>query len=362
MRHSCAVCNVQVHHMLQQLPGGPNESEAVQEWLNQRSSTLKQIDVLDSKCVYRPSPPQYIDLQKDVVAFCSGLGQVDRLKAIAAGLLSHVGVYDSHATTEEQQQGSSAAVQEARMWLTSATAWSEQLACRFPAYTDIVQPVQLAVLEVCHGLALMVAAAEVQAIQSTGSSHRQSADGNLAGVVGGLLAFPTPIKQTTMTPAAAPGHYPAAALVPHTRTSPSTLALPSTQSITEVLMHSAASQQRRLDKPAAAAPSAAAADLTAYTWQMRSLRVALHVAVQELLLAGLPSLSNNQRNALNKGEAASAVPVSGLAAVHSVFDQLLKAWQQVKEFEAHEAEAAAQLYKHKTHTSTFLTDEVSCHL
>jgi hypothetical protein len=38
--------------------------------------------------------------------------------------------------------------------------------------------------------------------------------------------------------------------------------------------------------------------------------------------------------------------------------QLVSAWQSVKEFEAQAAEEAAQLFKHKTQSKTFLTEEV----
>ncbi len=52
-----------------------------------------------------------------------------------------------------------AAVQEAAIWQANAGAWMDRLARQYSAYLDIVQPVQLAVHELRHGLSLLSAAA-----------------------------------------------------------------------------------------------------------------------------------------------------------------------------------------------------------
>ena len=61
------------------------------------------------------------------------------------------------------QAGEDAAVQEAQSWQGSAAAWSRSLQRQHPLYADILGPVALGVHEACHGLSLLVHAAQLLA-------------------------------------------------------------------------------------------------------------------------------------------------------------------------------------------------------
>lgn len=130
------------------------------------------------------------------------------------------------------------------------------------------------------------------------------------------------------------------------------LASPQLQQLTGVLVQQQRSAQQGPGRSDAAA--AAYADLAAFTWQLQCAHAALLVSVQELLAAG-------------PAAAAAAATVGGsvsgdggcLGRVSMLMQQLVAAWQSVKEFEAQAAAEAAQLFKHKTQSKTFLTEEVS---
>jgi hypothetical protein len=104
--------------------------------------------------------------------------------------------------------------------------------------------------------------------------------------------------------------------------------------------------------------SVAAADLASFTLQLRTVHAALVVAVQELLESGTAA-------AAAATSAAAAVRVAdarkgvSLLAVDSLLQQLLSVWQSLKDYQEQAAAEAAQLFKHKTQTSTFLTEEVN---
>ena len=57
-----------------------------------------------------------------------------------------------------QQSKETPALQEAIAWQQNAGAWAEGLLQRFPLYTDLLQPVALAVYEIRAGLAIIVTA------------------------------------------------------------------------------------------------------------------------------------------------------------------------------------------------------------
>lgn len=56
------------------------------------------------------------------------------------------------------QSGDGSSFQQAESWVASASAWATRLLAAFPLYKDLLQPVALAVHEMCAGLALLVCA------------------------------------------------------------------------------------------------------------------------------------------------------------------------------------------------------------
>ncbi|KAF6262490.1 hypothetical protein COO60DRAFT_1699221 [Scenedesmus sp. NREL 46B-D3] len=235
---------MQVHFMMQQLPGGPDESAALQALSQQHAGLTARLQKLRGRCVPRPDPPQYLYLQQEVAAFSRGLADPQRLLAHTAAAAAAAGAQ---------------AVREAEMWDGSAAAWSKRTQASFPDYTDVLQPVLLSLME------------------------RQQ-------------------------------------------------------------------QQAR----SAAAAAAAAAELADFGWQLRTVHAALLVAVQEQLAAG-PAAAATAVCGPAPGSGSSSG--GGLGAVDAMLQQVLFVWQAVRAYEAAAAEEEAALFKHKTHSSTFLNEE-----
>lgn len=83
------------------------------------------------------------------------------------------------------------ALQEARSWQQNAAAWGDSLLKQFPLYTDLLQPVGLAVHEVRYGLSLMLHSVGLE------KTARDSAVTSQLGpaLVADLLAFPSRPQQ-----------------------------------------------------------------------------------------------------------------------------------------------------------------------
>jgi hypothetical protein len=113
-------------------------------------------------------------------------------------------------------------------------------------------------------------------------------------------------------------------------------------------------QQQALQVPGRSqAAVTASSDLAEFSWQLQCAHASLLVSVQELLAAGPAAAAS----AAGAGVSAGADSGS-LGRVYALMQQLVSAWQAVKEFEAQAAEEAAQLFKHKTQSKTFLNEEV----
>lgn len=347
-----AVC---VQHLQQQLPGGLDAAPAIKQLLQDRHAFSARLQQLRSRCVPRPDPPQYHHLQQEVSAFSRGLADPARLLAVGRALL---------APEAQSAQAAAAAAHEASSWDGSAAAWSQRMQAQFGLYLDILQPVLLAVLEIRQGLCLLAAgskaaqqaaAVEVHAHAAAGAGARNGSQ-QLVTITAGLLSFPPPLAPAAlelMQSSSSGGCCWAlcgatSSMVPAMPAS--MLAAPALQQLTGTLVHQ---QQQALQGPGRSETSAAAsADLAGFSWQLQCAHAALLVSVQELLAAGPAAAA----------AAACAGSVSGsgcLGRVHGLMQQLVAAWQSVKEFEAQAAAEAAQLFKHKTQTKTFLTEEVS---
>jgi hypothetical protein len=360
-----AVC---VQHLQQQLPGGLDAAPALQQLLQDRQGFSARLQQLHSRCVPRPDPPQYHHLHQEVSAFTQGLASPARLLAVGKTLLAAA----QGSTPAAVAAAPAAAAQEVSSWDGSAAAWSERMQRHFGLYLDVLQPVLLAVLEVRHGLCLLAAgsqaaqqAAEVDkaavhstAVSAVATSTSSSSSEQLVGITAGLLSFPPPLAPSALQVMQGPSSSSSSTWALFSSSSTglsavagSMLAAPQLQQLTGTLVHQ--QLQSQLGSTRTSAGTAAASDLAAFSWQLQCAHAALLVSVQELLAAG-PAASAAAKEQSRAGHADGGC----LGRVYAVMQQLVSAWQSVKEFEAQAAAEAAQLYKHKTQTKTFLTEEV----
>jgi midasin len=349
--------SIQVHYMMQQLPGAPDESASLKELTQQHDGLTVRLQKLRSRCVPRPDPPQYLYLQQEVAAFSRGLADPQRLLTVGTALLQSCSADGSNTAAA----GGVHAVREAEMWDGSAAAWAKRMQGIFPDYVDVLQPVHLALLEVRQGLALLVAGSQAaqQAAAAAAADGSSSSSGQLMALTAGLLSFPPPLAGIT---AGSPKHHSsssssnaAATVVPA-----SLLADPRWQKLTGSAVQQGQQQQQQQARSAAAAE--ASAELADFGWQLCTVHAALLVAVQEQLAAGpaAAAVSGATLTAPGSSSACSSGSDGGssLGGVDSMLQQVLSVWHAVRAYEAAAAEEAAQLYKHKTHSSTFLSEEV----
>ena len=120
---------------------------------------------------------QFHQLREEVRRFHDGIASPDKVMALLSNLAA----------------GSEAAPHEAAVWQDSATHWVRATGARYSAYRDVLQPLQLAALEVKHGLALAAAAAaEVE----HAAMHTTDAGQPLVAAVCTLMAFPSSSSST----------------------------------------------------------------------------------------------------------------------------------------------------------------------
>jgi hypothetical protein len=322
--------------MLQLLPGGPDQSPALSDLLSRRAAALAAAERLVSRCVPRPAPPQYLGLQQEVAGFARGLGRPERLLALAASL---AGDNNGGSSSAGGPQQLAAALQEADMWASGADSWAARLGAAYPAYSDVTQPVRLAVAEACHGLAVLRAAAEARGSGSGGGGA------SVHALTAGLLSFPTPTGPSSVLLSAAAG----ARLQPVAP--PSALADASLQAAAGALVSSTAAQLPALQRHPGAA--ARAAEIAAYTWRLQSARAALHATVGDALLAA-PGGAGGVTGGGSHSVAAA------VARADALFRSFLLAWRKLREYEARAAEEKEQMFKSKSkvQSSVHLTEEV----
>jgi midasin len=325
---------IQVHAMLQQLPGGPDESASLQLLTQQHVSFTAKLQKLRSRCVPRPDPPAYLHLQQEVAAFSRGLADPQRLVTVGKALLQ--------SCSNAAAAAGGSAVREAEMWDGSAAAWAKRMRASFADYIDVLQPVLLSLLEARHGLALLSAASQAAQQAAAADATAQSSSGQLMALTAGLLSFPPPLAGVT----AEQRNNSSSSSVAVNVVPASLLADPRWQKLTG----NAVQQQQQQLQGRSAAAAAASTELADFGWQLRTVHAALVVAVQEHLAAG-PAAAAAKCSGTSDG--------GSLGDVDSMLQQVLSVWQAVRAYEAAAAEEAAQLFKHKTHTSTFVNEEVS---
>lgn len=311
--------------MLQLLPGGPDETPSLSSALSRRATALAAAEQLLQRCVPRPAPPRYLALQQEVAAFLDGLGRPQRLLALAAALRAGAGA-------------ATGALQEGEMWASSAESWAERLGEQYLGYADILQPVQLAVSEVCHGLRVMRGAAQAAVDAAAIAGGDGACAESLRSLTAGMLAFPTPTAQSAALLHAASGGK-LQPLLP-----PSALAETHLKAAASAALEQQLQRQQALRAPSGAG-GGRAAEIAAYTWQLQSARAALHAAVMEALIAA------------RGGSGGGAVAVER---ANALFGAFLDAWRQLREYEARAAEEKDQMFKTKSkvQSSTHMTEEV----
>lgn len=236
--------------------------------------------------------------------------------------------------------GAPSAAAEAAVWASNAGAWAKRLSAHYPDYADVAQPVALAVGEMCHGLALLTAAAPPGTAGAPAAVARQQ-DRRLASLVAGLLAFPLPLPSPADSAGvltAEAGDIDAAAVAAE---SPAALAAPAAQGLLDAVVL-AGTRTRRPDLPPDRLQSIC--ELESYTSRLAACRAALHAAAAAIRARGGAGLREH------------AAPLA------AVFDCFVAAWQQLKDLEEKRAAEEAEVYKTKTRTNSFMTDEVRLRL
>jgi hypothetical protein len=340
---------VSIQHLQQQLPGGLDTAPALTLLLQDRQAFSASLQQLRSRCVPRPDPPQYHHLHQEVSAFSRGLADPARLLAVGRALLM-----TAQGSGGQSAQAAAAAAHEASSWDGSAAAWSDRMQAQFGLYLDILQPVLLAVLEIRQGLCLLAAGSKaaqqaaalgVQAVAGSVPSTEHSSQ-QLVNITAGLLSFPPQLAPVPVQPTCSSSSSGGSGVCAMPA---SMLAAQQLQQLTGALVHQ--QQQALQGSGRTRAAAAASAELAAFSWQLQCAHAALLVSVQELLAAGPAA-------AAAAGGSGSDAGSGCLGCVYGLMQQLVSAWQSVKEFEAQAAEEAAQLFKHKTQSKTFLTEEV----
>lgn len=220
---------------------------------------------------------------------------------------------------------------------------------------------QLGVLELVRGLALMAAAAP-----AAGPQPEAPHLGPIGAAVAGLMRFPavTPTPTTALScpsPALAP-----AVLAPHHLAEPESLDLLQHAARAAALRHM---QQLQLQHAGASDPgrAAQAAELAGFEVKLQATRVALHAIARQALSRGhvLPHAGQGhdvcqhgqQQQQDQQVEEAEGEAMALLVSLERLLCSLVEQWAALKAYEEAAAEEEAQQFKTKTNNSTFLNDD-----
>ncbi|MEW5309894.1 MAG: hypothetical protein WDW38_001740 [Sanguina aurantia] len=333
-----------------------------------RSALRAQRDRASAKCVPRPSPPQYQTLQRDVASFCSSLGSASRIVNLLPA------PYDSSSNMPAEAWP---ALSSAQSWLSSAAAWQDRLGVQYPSYVDLLQPVQLALLEMSHGLGILVGSAEAEAAMPLGQRAQ------LQAAVAMLMAFPQPLPPS-LPQLTQPGSDDAQAVavgaggvaqdVESGEEDPLLLGAEGLQSLLAARAAAAAAASCAHIGPEQAAK---AAQLASFSTRLQAGRTALHLLTRHLVAAGpaqlqLAAATSTATPTPTPTAALTLSPSHGSAdglagsGVHtavmrceSLLSSFITSWARIKAFEELEAEADGSVYKaSKTVNNSIQTEEV----
>ncbi|MEW5303413.1 MAG: hypothetical protein WDW36_006109 [Sanguina aurantia] len=365
--HGSIAPELQVRTQLQRLPGGPDEAPQLAALARARSARRAQRDRASAKCVPRPSPPQYQTLQRDVASFCSSLGSASRIVNLLPA------PYDSSSNMPAEAWP---ALSSAQSWLSSAAAWQDRLGVQYPSYVDLLQPVQLALLEMSHGLGILVGSAEAEAAMPLGQRAQ------LQAAVAMLMAFPQPLPPS-LPQLTQPGSDDAQAVavgaggvaqdVESGEEDPLLLGAEGLQSLLAARAAAAAAASCAHIGPEQAAK---AAQLASFSTRLQAGRTALHLLTRHLVAAGpaqlqLAAATSTATPTPTPTAALTLSPSHGSAdglagsGVHtavmrceSLLSSFITSWARIKAFEELEAEADGSVYKaSKTVNNSIQTEE-----
>ena len=266
--------------------------------------------------------------------------------------------------TSSSAPSSPAALQEASIWQASAGTWASRLTGQYEAYLDVVQPVHLAVQEARHGLALLSAAAVMSAPDVSSST---------VALGGALMALPPRMQDLALLSVSALLSFPAH-LSPTSSTGGSPAAVSASSLLPAVLLGDESALQLVQSLAAAAARASAPSHLdpstlarigeaASYSARLQALRLAMHAAARELLVAGGPAGSPLRPAASETTFAAggSETGVLGhgdLQRLERLWALLHASWQQLRAYEEARAEEEAEVYKNKNRSTTIKSQEV----
>jgi len=162
---------LRVRRQLQLLPAGPDQSAAIEDLESSMSQLEKKGEELESQCTPRPTPSLYFALREDILRFMSGFVDVEHLVVLINSM--------SEINSSDEQIGQK--IRETESWRENAASWSKRLSTAYPAYRDVVQPVQMAALEIQYGLSLMVGAQVL---------HRDRHVATVSMIVSRLMEYP----------------------------------------------------------------------------------------------------------------------------------------------------------------------------
>lgn len=136
--------DIKVRQESEFLVRGSRHSPKTRNLLLKLEETKQELTSLALKLVPRPDPPQFRNFLNEVLQFMKSSVDKGRLSVLASDLL-------------QVERRGARTLHEVSTWQENAMQFINRLALEFPAYRDVVQPVQLAVYELKFGLSLLQA-------------------------------------------------------------------------------------------------------------------------------------------------------------------------------------------------------------
>ena len=253
-----------------------------------------------------------------------------------------------------------AALQEASIWQANAGTWAGRLVRQYEMYLDVVQPVNLAVQEARHGLALLSAAAALS------SASTPSTDGSSGLVLppqlqeialasaSALLSFPS--SAPSPTTAGLDKGAPSAAHI-HRRPRPPLPAVLVGEDLALTLVQGLASASARASAPTHLDLSQLSriGETAGYSARLQALRVAMHAACRELLSS---TRSTHPDETTTPSEDSARKLSSSLVRLEGLWAKLHGSWVQLKVYEEERAAEEAEIYKNRNRTTEIKSQEV----